>query len=99
MVPESSNGLLGNSIVIVTAAVVSEHGELLSLHHISRRLGLDPTPYIPNVSFKQLRDGWRDLAVLIFFGDLESFCHRQLIRSLATHLEMSEIVKALIKIE
>lgn len=98
MVPEPSNGLLCNSIVVVTATVVSEHGEFLSLHHVSRRLGLDPTPYISNISFKQLSDGWRNLAVLIFLGDLESFCHRQLIRSLATHLKKIETVKALIRI-
>lgn len=76
MVPESSNGLLCHSIVVITTAVVSEHGELLLLHHIRRRLGLDTAPDVPNVSFKHLSDGWRDLPVLIFFGYLESVCHR-----------------------
>ena len=99
MVPEPSNGLLCNRIVVVPAAVVSEHRELLFLHHISRRLGLDPTPDISNVSFKHLSDGWRDLSILIVFGDLESICHRQLVRSLATHCGMSETVKGIIKIE
>lgn len=99
MVPEPSNGLLCNRIVVVTAAVVSEYRELLFLHYISRRLGLDPTPYITNISFKYLSDGWRDLSILIVFGDLESVCHRQLVGSLATHFEMSETVKAIIKIQ
>lgn len=99
MVPEPGNGLLCKRIVVVTAAVVSEHCELFFLHHISRRLGLDPTPDISNVSFKHLIDGWRDLSILIVFGDLKSICHRQLVRSLATHCETSERVKAIIEIE
>lgn len=76
MVPESRNGLLCHSIVIVTTAVVSEDGELLFLHHIRRRLGLDTTPDIANVSFKDLSDGWRDLPILIVFGYLESVRYR-----------------------
>lgn len=76
MIPESGNGLLCHSIIVITAAVVSEHGELLLSHHICRRLGLDTTPDIPNVSFKSLCNGWRDLPVLIGFGYLESVCHR-----------------------
>ena len=59
MIPESGNGLLCYSIVVVPAAVVSEHGELLLLHHIRRRLSLDPTPDIRNVSFKHLTNGGR----------------------------------------
>ena len=76
MIPESGNGLLCHRIVVVTAAVVSEDGELLLLHHIRRRLGLDTTPDIPNVSFKHLSNGWRDLPVLVVFGYLESVCQR-----------------------
>ena len=88
MIPKSSDSLLCHSIVVEAAAIVSEDGELLFLHHICRRLGLNTTPDIPNVSFKQLSNGWRNLPVLIFFGYLESVCHRQLIRSLTTHVVM-----------
>ena len=59
MVPESGNGLLCYSIIVVPAAVVSEHGELLFLHHIRRWLSLDTTPDIRNISFKQLTNGGR----------------------------------------
>ena len=81
MVPESRNGLLCHSIIVVTAAVVGEHGEFLFLHHIGGRLGLNTAPNIPNVSFKHLSNSWRDLPILIVLGYLERVCHRQLIRT------------------
>lgn len=88
MIPESSDGLLCHCIVVVTAAVVTEDGKLLLRHHIRRRLSLDTAPDIPNVSFQRLSNGWGDLSVLTGLGYLESVCHRQLIRSVATHFVM-----------
>lgn len=76
MVPEPSNGLPCHRIVVETATVVSEHGELLSSHHVRQRFGLDTTPNIPNVSFKHLGNGWRDWPVLVVFGYLEGVCYR-----------------------
>ena len=76
MIPEPSNGLLCQSIVVVPAAEVREHSELLFAHHIRRRLGLDSTPDISNTSFEHLGNRWRNLSVLIFFGYLESVGHR-----------------------
>ena len=76
MIPESGDGLPCDSIVFISAAIVCEYGELLLLHHICRGLGLDPTPNIPDVSFKQLSHGWRNRSILIFFGYVESIRHR-----------------------
>ena len=93
MIPESSNSLPCYSIIVETAVKVIEHLELLSRHHICRRLGLDTTPDIPDGPFKRLGNGWRDLSVLVRFGHIESACHRQLIGSLATHSAMRKSSK------
>ena len=90
MIPESGDSLPCNSIVLIPAAVVCEYGKLLLVHHICRRLGLNPTPDIPNVSFEQLSNGRRNCSILVFFGYVESTRDGQLIRSLTTHFMMSK---------
>ena len=72
MIPESRNGLLSHTIVLVTALIVIEHCVLVFAHDVGRWLRLDTSPEVANVPFKQSGDRWRDLATLTVFSYLKS---------------------------
>lgn len=71
MIPKPSDSMLCYRIIIVTRTIVGKDGELILGHYVSVWLSLYSSPGIADTPLEQSVYCRRDLAILVFFGNLK----------------------------